>query len=252
MRTTLITAAAALAVGLTGQASATSYTFTLDERRTLGDQSAGVWYETRITFDDGVSGANDLDVDPTLDLSGRIELDADLGPVTGGWFALTPGGDPRLADDEIAIFYMDFATGRLSAYRYDGNMNEGFYSWQRPELFITTWADAIRTDVSDDGFFSFSIDDLDIATVQTASDNPDYTGVGFGAQIGVWMHLSVMREAIAFDEDGRLTSFSTGPLASLDMPRRNTDPLGEVPIPGAALFLATGVAGFAAARRARR
>ena len=171
----------------------------------------------------------------------------DVGTLDGGWFAFTPGGDPRDADDQIAIFYMDFVTGRVSSYRYDGAMAQGFYSWQDPDLFITSWADAVETTIAD-GVLTFDITDLDIAAVQAASDADGYTGAAFGRQIGIWMHLTVMRDPIQFDEDGRLSSFSTGPLASLDLPRTAASP---VPLPGAALFALTGAVGLVAARRAR-
>ena len=249
MRTIITAAAAALAIGVVSvptEAAATTYTFGFDEERFGGDQTAGIYQGLRFTYDEGVGG-DTLVPEPTLDVAGSVEM-TDAGMLRGGWFALTPGGDPRQADDEIAIFYMDFETGRLSAYRYDGNMEQGFYSFQNPDLFIESWADAITTTVTD-GVLSFAINDLDLSTVQTASDAAGYTGAAFGEEIGIWLHLSVMRDAIAFDADGRLTNFRTAALASFDLPR--TDAFAT-PLPGAAVFLLTGAAGLVAARRARR
>ena len=249
MRTIITAAAAALAVGIAGLpagAAATTYTFGFDEERFGGDQTAGIYQSLRFTYDEDAD-ADTLAPEPTLSVSGSVRM-TDAGMLRGGWFALTPGGDPRQADDEIAIFSMDFETGRLSAYRYDGNMDEGVYSFLNPDLFIESWAGAISTSVAD-GVLSFAIDDLDLGTVQTASDAAGYTGAAFGEEIGIWLHLSVMRDAIAFDADGRLTNFRTAALASFDLPR--TDAFAT-PLPGAAVFLLTGAAGLIAARRVRR
>lgn len=248
MRTIITAAAAALAVGalsLPTEAAATAYTFGFDEERWGGDQTAGIYQGLRFTYDEGADDT--LSPEPTLDVSGAVQMN-EAGMLRGGWFALTPGGDPRQADDQIAIFYMDFESGRLSAYRYDGNITEGFYSFENPDLFIESWADAVTTSVTD-GVLSFSIDGLDLSTVQTASDAAGYTGAAFGEEVGIWLHLSVMRDTITFDADGRLTSFRPAALASFDLPR--TDAFAT-PLPGAAVFLLTGAAGLVAARRVRR
>ena len=249
MRTIITAAAAAFAVGVAGLpagAAATTYTFGFDEERFGGDQTAGIYQSLRFTYDEGADG-DTLVPEPTLSVSASVRM-TDAGMLRGGWFALTPGGDPRATDEQIAIFYMDFESGRLSAYRYDGGIGEGFTSFQNDDLFIGSWADAIATTVTD-GVLSFAIDDLDVSAVQAASRAPGYTGVAFGEEIGIWLHLSVMRDAVAFGEDGRLLNFRPGALASFDLPRTDAD---VVPLPGAALFLLTGAAGLIAARRARR
>ena len=251
MRKLTYLAAAALAagtLGLSAQASATTYTFGFDEPRDGGSAAAGSYEALRFTFDDGTSGADGIAANPVLDVSGSVRLDTEFGTIDGGWFALTPGGDPRATADQIAIFYMDFVSGRLSAYRYDGTLGvNGIDTYQNDDLFIGSFENAVTTTTTD-GVLSFSIDAMDVSLIQAASDAEGYTGVGFGEEIGIWLHLAIMRD-IAFGEDGRLTAFRTGALASFDLPRADAD---VVPLPGAALFALTGVAGLAGLRRLRR
>ena len=245
--------AAALALGtitaagvLTEEASATVYTYGFDGYRGAGDQRAGSYVGLRFTFD-GDEGADGASYAPTLSVSGSVRMNEEVGQVSGGWFALTPGGDPRATNDQIAIFYMDFGTGRVSAYRYDGTLGtNGILTYRQDDLFITSYADAVQTTVTD-GVLDFSLD-LDVAAVQLASDAEGYTGAAFADEIGIWLHLSVLR-GITFDADGRVTSFASGPLASFDLPR---SPADAVPLPGAVVFALTGLGGIAAARRAKR
>lgn len=248
MRSLTAIAAAALALSLTGQAAATTYTFGFDEPNRGGSQAAGSYQALQIRFDDGLSGADDVTVDPRLNVSGQVLLDTTFGEIGGGWFVLSPGGDPRDTTDQLAILYMDFDSGRISAYRYDGRLgSNGIASFRDDDLFIGSFDNAVQTSVVD-GLLSFDISDLDVSSIQTATDAADYTGVGFGEEIGIWLHLSILRD-IAFAEDGRLEAFRTGALASFDLPTGNAL---ATPIPGAALFVVTGLAGMVAGRRLRQ
>lgn len=241
-------AAAALAIGLGATANAATYTWSLPGPATVGNQTAGSYQALNFTFYDGANAADSVVSDPTLSVGGTVTLNTDVGMIGGGWFALTPGGDPRATDDQIAIFYMDFTSGRISAYRYDGTLGvNGMNTYQDSDLFIASWANAVTTTLVGDTL-SFEIDDLNVSAVQNAVDSEGYTGVSFDDQIGIWLHLSVMRE-IGFFDDGQVATFRPGALASFDLP---IDDAGAVPLPGAALLLLTGIAGLAGARRIKR
>ena len=232
-------AAGLLSLGLGGQAAAVPYVFAFDEPREGGSQEAGSYEALSFAYDDE---------GPVLDVSGSVRLNTANGTISGGWFALTPGGDPRETDEQVAIFYMDFVSGRVSAYRYDGRQGEtgGVDSWQQDDLFIASWANAITTSVTD-GVLSFSIPDLDVTAVQNASSDAGWTGVSFAERVGIWLHLTPLQE-IAFDAEGKLTAYRTGVLASFDAPNAGTT---AMPLPGAALFVLTGLAGLAALRGRR-
>lgn len=248
MRSFIAAASAALALSAAGQAAASTFTFGFDEPRAGGSQAAGTYEALRITFTEGQSGADDLVFDPRLNISGQVRLDTTFGEINGGWFVLSPGGDPRDTADQLAILYMDFDSGRISAYRYDGMLGtNGISSFRNEDLFIGSFENAVETSV-EDGVLSFAISDFDVSSIQLASDAADYTGVAFGEEIGIWLHLAILRE-IAFGEDGRLEALRLGALASFDLPNGNAL---ATPLPGAAVFVLTGLAGFAAARRARR
>lgn len=245
---------AALAAALTlplvsGTANAAAFTFGFDVETVGGWTDAGTFQSLRFTYDEG--DEDGIQANPTLSFSGSVDLDQSQGTIDGGWFVLSPGGDPKEGvADELAILYMDFGSGLVSAYQYDAGLGiDGYRSFEDQSLFIASYEDAIQSTITD-GLLSFSIDTLDVSAIQSATDAAGYTGVAFGEEIGIWLHLTALREFEA-DENGVVTSFEYGVQSFFDLPSAGTDGLGEVPLPGAAVFALTGLVGLIGVRKAR-
>jgi hypothetical protein len=249
MRRPLAAATAALSLTAFGlQAQAATFTWGFDAPTVGGDTTAGSYDALRITYDEGEDG---IAASPTLDIRGTVQLNEAVGIVGGGWFAISPGGDPRATTEELAIFYMDFESGLVSAYRYDGTLGiNGIDTYRNQDLFITAFEDAVEATITG-GVLTFEIDGLDLSEVQMASMAEGYTGAAFGEEIGLWLHLAVLT-AFETDDQGRLTAFGTSALASFDLPRAPTDGVDVIPLPGAAVFALTGLAGVFGLRKLRK
>ena len=243
------TLAASLAFGA-APALAASYAFSVQTPNVgAGSDTIGQIQTLAFGYDDG---ANSLSPGETLDASGSIAVNANFGAPTGGWFVLSDGRNAR-EENGLAILYMDFSSGSVVAYEYDGSLGpRGFETYRQDDRYIATYENAVTTSLSD-GIFSFSVDDLDVSLIQAFSDDDNYTGVAFGERIGVWFHLAVFNE-IEIGADGRVVSF--GPRAdsyydAVDQTAVTND-LNPVPLPAGALLLLTGLGGIGFARlRAR-
>ena len=248
MRTLPVLAAlAAGALTLTAPAAAATFNFSIAMPNSgPGSDNAGQIQSLAFAYDDG---GNSLNPAQSLSASGSIEIDTSVGTPEGGWFVLSPGADAKDVEHGLAILYMDFATGSVVAYEYDGTLGEiGFLTFAQQDRYIGTFENAVSTDVTD-GVLSFEIDDLDVSVIQNFSDADDYTGVSFGEQIGVWFHLAVFNQ-ISVGPDGRITSFAPRFDSFYDVV--NQDALGPVPLPAGGVLFVTGAAGLAALRRRRK
>ena len=243
MRPQLLTALLVAGALTCAPAAAATYTYTADTPRSGG--SAGPFSGVSIAYDEGGDAASP---DPTLSFGATLTANPANGPVTGGWLVVSPGGDPKLTNDQLAILYLDFASGDVTAYRYDGTLGtDGVRSFEDASSFIGTYADAIDVTVMG-STLTFSVDALDVADIQAASDADGFTGVAFGETIGIWLHLGYLRE-YEQNADGSLAAFRLGQQSWFDLPSGPTDDLGAVPLPGGLVLAGTGLAALGAARR---
>jgi hypothetical protein len=181
--------------------------------------------------------------DQFLGLSASIELRDDRPTVNGGWFVLSPGGMPTNTTEELAIFYMDFAGGDLFAYQYNGASSEE--SWIDPSRYIATYDDVLSVE-NDGSTLSVSFSDLFVGAVQSAVDNPIWTGAAFGELFGAWVHFTALDEFATCG--GFITAFDTGWQSFYDVENRPTTV--SVPEPsGLAALSILGVLGAYAYRR---
>ena len=213
-----------------------------------GSANAGQLQSLAFGYDDG---GDSLSGNETLDASGSIVVNPMQGVPDGGWIVLSDGRNAR-EENGLAILYMDFSSGTVVAYEYDGSLNRrGFRTFEQQDRYIATFENAVTSSVRD-GVFSFEIADLNVNAIQTFSDADDFTGVSFGEQIGIWFHLAVFNE-IEIGPDGRVTRFAPRADSFYDAIDQNTvsDNL-IVPLPAGGVLLLTGLAGVAAVRRRAR
>lgn len=241
--------AAATVLAAATPAAAASFTFSVDMPRSgAGSDTIGQIQTLAFGYDDGGSA---LTASQTLDASGSIEVNANQGMPTGGWFVLSDGRNAR-EENGLAILYMDFASGSVVAYEYDGSLGAfGYRTYQQQDRYIATYENAVTTSVMN-GVFSFAIDDLDVSLIQSFSDDAAYTGVSFDEQIGIWFHLATFN-AIEVGADGRIVSFAPRADSYYDIVGQSAvaDPLNPVPLPAGGVLLLTGLGGLAAARLKR-
>lgn len=240
----LISLTAAGLLAAASPAAAASFTFSVEGPNVgRGSDAIGQIQRLAFTFDEG---GDNLSNDETLDASGSLAIDPAFGAPEGGWFVLSGGEDAREANG-LAIFYMDFASGTVVAYEYDGTLGvTGFRTFEQQDRYIATYENAVTT-TREDGVFSFSIADLDVSEVQSFSADDDYTGVAFGERIGVWFHLAVFN-SIEIGPDGRVVRFAPMADSYYDAVDRVATENLVVPLPAGGLLLLTGLGGFAATR----
>ena len=243
-----ITLASVLAVAT--PAAAASFTYTVDMPNSgAGSDTIGQIQTLAFGYDDG---GDALSASPRLDVSGSLAVNANQGVPTGGWFVLSDGRNAR-EENGLAILYMDFASGTVVAYEYDGSLGAfGYRTYEQQDRYIATFEDAVSSSVTD-GVFSFAIDDLDVSLVQAFSDDEDYTGVSFGERIGIWFHLATFN-VLEVGPDGRIVRFSPRADSYYDIVNQmaTRDDLAPIPLPAGGVLLLTGLGGLAAARLRRR
>ncbi|PCJ26446.1 MAG: hypothetical protein COA96_05445 [SAR86 cluster bacterium] len=110
-----------------------------------------------------------------------VEFNTDPTDVDGFWLVVNSGPNPKSSNvNELAIMYGDLSTNTLTTYVYNGLNSAN--SWNNPGIYLQT--DAFTSDAD-----SFSLN-IDATAINAWSSSPDYTGVSFDDNIGIWFHVS--------------------------------------------------------------
>lgn len=185
--------------------------------------------------------------------------------VTKGFtLAISPGPNPKGHPGELALLYFDArnaANPILTGYGYNAQNDQTSFSdgsnaggTQAPDTLFTSIAGKSLAKTTSLGVIdaggkrtlTIAFNALDVNNrIPMYPNNPnDWTGVGFGANIGVWFHTFSTLSA-GYDNNGLLTGWS-GTQGWLDGENFKTT---QVPAPAAAGLL--GLSGIVAMRRRR-
>ena len=160
--------------------------------------------------------------------------------IDGAWLVLNDGPNPKQnEDEELAIFYLDGLTNRLTAYEYNGKNDSN--SWFDQD-FIQSWDNAVNVvDNGGERTLSFSIDATDVNEYGVLQDPlwQDWKGAQFDEKIGIWFH-AVQGLDTAYNGD-ELTQFDFTSQGWYDIGNQMTKP---VPEPGTLGALAVGLLGL--------
>ncbi|MCB9720920.1 MAG: PEP-CTERM sorting domain-containing protein [Candidatus Omnitrophica bacterium] len=230
--------AACLAAGAAQTAEATIYAY--HDPNPTGENQAG-------TFEDIWASYNDQS--QTFSWTASFS-EGKNGNVLNGhypdgfWLVVSDGENPKDNVDEYAIFYADALNNKITSYVYDGVNSANSY---QSSPFIKAWSNALTvTIVNDIKTFSFS---LDVASVNSFLNTPDWDGAQFDDMIGIWFHPYVAgRSGPQYDEDWHLTSL---PIYKQGWYDRSNQYTTVVPEPATMLLFSGGLIGAAVRRRKR-
>lgn len=158
--------------------------------------------------------------------------------IDGFWLVVNNGPNPKSSDvNELAIMYGDLTSGVLSTYVYNGQNNANSIS--NPNILLQT--DHLSTSGNS---FSFDISTAAINSWSTAATSPDYTGVSFAEQIGIWFHFT-SGSHFDFNGNGDITGYSFGAQGWYDVANLPT----QVSAPSAIALFGLAFAGLTLVRR---
>ncbi len=189
----------------------------------------------------------------------------DDGSKDGFWLVVSPGPNPKTNVDEYAILYGDRATNRITAYTYDGQNSADSF---RTGDYLGTFENAFQ-----DGGNGRTMFALDVSDINAALDTPEWAGVQFGVETGIWFHQS-SGSNFAYNADGTIADYSFGGQMWLDTANQHTSVRscitnpnafyckagtqstgggngngGSVPAPGGLALVLMGLAGFGLRRK---
>lgn len=175
-----------------------------------------------------------------LTWSATFSSENDMLP-DGGWLVVSPGPNPKGHDEELAIFYLDGITNKLTAYAYDGRSPK---SWQTEDL-LDSWDNAVK--VEEDGNKRTLSFNVNVAQVNAYSDDPEWTGAAFGEKIGIWFHPAHGLQT-EYDEYDALEQFSFEKQGWIDRHNKDTK---SVPEPSSLAAFGIGALGLLASKKRR-
>ncbi|MGN7439345.1 MAG: VWA domain-containing protein, partial [Alcanivorax sp.] len=156
----------------------------------------------------------------------QFSFEMKIDDVSEGFtLAINGGPNPKGHANEMALIYFDASGSEpvITIYNYNGLNTQT--SWQGSEI-VSSIATAdifsnisVTTDGSGNKIFSF---EMDATTIQEFSNDPDWTGVSFADQLGMWLH-PVKGLDTDYDADGFLTQWSTGGNGYYDTSYRDTE-----------------------------
>ncbi len=171
----------------------------------------------------------------------------------GYWLVVGPGPNPKGHAFEYAMIYFDASTinnVRVSIYRYNGQNSDNSYT-NPGDLLASSLIGGptnIVASASQTGGtrnFNLSLDATYINGLFGPPGQPDWEGINYGANIGVWFH-PLGGLTTAYNANSRLTSFSYARSGWVDLENGVTT---LIPTPGSMGVLALG--GLVASRRRR-
>lgn len=168
-----------------------------------------------------------------------VQFNTDPTSIDGFWLVVNNGPNPKSTDvNELAIMYGDMDTGILTTYAYNGQNSAN--SYLTPGILLDTHTFTSTTD-------SLSID-IDVSTINawnTVDTDPDYKGVAFDEEIGIWFHISEGSD-FSYDTNGEITSYTFQRQGWYDRGGLSTT---TVPEPISVALLGLGLLGVAGLRR---
>lgn len=165
----------------------------------------------------------------------------------GFWLVLSPGENPKANVNEYAIFYGDAKKKKVTSYVYNGGWKEKSYKYenfiQKDKLQVKDHGDKLSVSMT-----------IDTSHINSFLDTPDWKGVDFSQNIGIWFH-PVLDPTINYFNDGSLMDFKFkkkyrgGYDINNGIAKYSGDPHAPVPEPSTLILLSLGLIGIVGAKK---